>query len=71
MLLDQTHEQLGWPSRAQILQPIGSGAKVYAEFAERKIAAELRRQYPQLQVHTGVLAADPNSDNTEAHRRGL
>jgi type I restriction-modification system DNA methylase subunit len=66
MLLDDAHNQLGWPGQDQVLEPVGAGARVYADFAKEKIGAALRRKFPQLQVDTGVLAADPNSDSTEA-----
>ncbi|SIN83670.1 N-6 DNA Methylase [Singulisphaera sp. GP187] len=65
MLLDDAHRTFGWPSRDQILHPAGSGARVFADFAERKIRAELERKYPRSSVHVGVLAVDPNSESTE------
>lgn len=66
MLLDDAHNFLGWPTPDQVLDPVGSGARIYADFAKQKIGAALRRQFSNLQVETGVLAADPNSDSTEA-----
>jgi type I restriction-modification system DNA methylase subunit len=66
MLLDDAHNSLGWPSAAQVLEPVGAGARVYADFAKQKIGAALQRRFPNLHVETGVLSADPNSDNTEA-----
>jgi N-6 DNA Methylase len=66
MLLDDAHNQLGWPEQGQVLDPVGSGARVYADFAKQKIGEALRRKFKNLQVETGVLAADPNSDSTEA-----
>jgi hypothetical protein len=66
MLLDQAHREFGWPSRDQIIQPSGSGARIFADFAEKKIRAELTREYPQSSVHVGVLTADPNAESTEA-----
>jgi len=66
MLLSEAHSILGWPSPAQVLDPTGSGARVYADFAKRKIGAALARRFPGLKVDTGILAADPNSESTEA-----
>jgi type I restriction-modification system DNA methylase subunit len=66
MLLDDAHNQLGWPCQKQVLEPVGAGARVYADFAREKIGAALRRKFDKLQVDTGVLAADPSSDSTEA-----
>jgi hypothetical protein len=66
MLLDDAHNSLGWPSPDQVLDPVGAGARVYADFAKQKIGVALCRKFPNLQVETGILAADPNSDSTEA-----
>ncbi|WP_426732552.1 HsdM family class I SAM-dependent methyltransferase [Myxococcus faecalis] len=66
MLLDEAHQALGWPEREQVLTPTGEGPKVYADFTKRKIEAELRRKFPTVQVHTGILAADPQDDSTAA-----
>jgi len=66
MLLDDAHQTLGWPERDHVLAPKGAGPKVYADFTERKIGAALRREYPAVQVHTGILAMDPDDDATAA-----
>lgn len=66
MLLDDAHRVLGWPERDQILAPRGEGSKIYADFTKRKIEASLRRKFPQVIVHTGILAVDPNDDATVA-----
>ncbi|WP_225414007.1 HsdM family class I SAM-dependent methyltransferase [Stigmatella hybrida] len=66
MLLDDAHQTLGWPERGQVLTPKGEGPKVYADFTKRKIGAELQRKYPAVQVHTGILATDPDDDATVA-----
>jgi len=55
----------GWPDRPQVFDPKGAGARAYADEVKRKIGAELQRQFPNLTVEAGVLAADPNSDSTE------
>jgi type I restriction-modification system DNA methylase subunit len=66
MLLDEAHDSLGWPARKQVLHPEGAGARVFADFARQKIGEALRRKFPGLQVITGILAADPYSNSTEA-----
>jgi type I restriction-modification system DNA methylase subunit len=59
MLLDEAHQWLGWPQAEQIFDPPGEGARVYAEFAKRKIEDALKRAFPRLPVKTGVLAINP------------
>ena len=66
MLLTQAHQALGWPQREQIVTPRGEGPKIYADFTKRKIEAALRRKYPAVEVHTGILAVDPDDDATVA-----
>lgn len=66
MLLDKAHEWLGWPQPSQIFSPTGAGARVYADFAKRKIENSLKRQYPQLSVEAGVLATNPSAADTAA-----
>jgi hypothetical protein len=63
---DDVYQFFGWPDRRQVFEPNGAGARVYADEVKRKIGSELRRRFPNLTVETGVLAADPNSDSTEA-----
>ncbi len=66
MLYKDAHRFFGWPDRPQVFEPEGAGARAYADEVKRKIGAELQRQFPNLVVEAGVLAADPNSDSTEA-----
>ncbi len=66
MLYKDAHRFFGWPDRPQVFEPEGGGARAYADEVKRKIGAELQRQFPNLVVEAGVLAADPNSDSTEA-----
>jgi Eco57I restriction-modification methylase len=66
VLYRDTYKFFGWPSRAQAFSPKGAGARICAEEVRRKIASELRRQFPGVAVEIGILAADPNSDSTEA-----
>jgi len=66
MLLDKAHRWLGWPQPQQIFNPPGEGARVYADFARRKIEEALKRGFPDLTVETGVLAGAPLSAETSA-----
>jgi hypothetical protein len=66
MLLDDAHNQLGWPEPEQVLEPSGTGARVYADYAKQKVGDVLRRSFPGLHVQAGVLSADPSSRSTEA-----
>ncbi|HKI31437.1 MAG TPA: N-6 DNA methylase [Gemmataceae bacterium] len=66
MLLDDAHEWLGWPRPQDILDPPGEGAKVYQDFARRKLEAALKRESPQLVLRTGVLAANPHAADSSA-----
>jgi type I restriction-modification system DNA methylase subunit len=66
VLYDDAHEFFGWPDRSQVFDPKGAGARAYAGEVKRKIGAELRRKFPNLAIEAGILAADPNSDSTEA-----
>ncbi|MBC7852168.1 MAG: N-6 DNA methylase [Pirellulaceae bacterium] len=67
MRLDQAREWLGWPESQQITNPSGAGAKIYADFAKRKIGESLTRSFPNVTVEKiCVLAANPNSADTVA-----
>jgi hypothetical protein len=66
MLYDDIHDWLGWPNREQAFEPSGAGAKIYAEYAQKKVIEALRQEHPGVEIHVGVLAADPNSDSSEA-----
>jgi hypothetical protein len=66
MLLHEAHEWLGWPQPDHIFDPPGEGARVYAEYAKRKIEDALKRAFPGLIVKTGVLAANPHAKDSSA-----
>lgn len=66
MLYDATQHWLGWPLAEQVFEPAGAGARVYAEFARRKIGGALKLQNPGINVKVGIIAADPNGPSTEA-----
>ena len=66
MLYDDIHNWLGWPDSKQAFAPAGAGAKVYADFAQKKIQRAMEAEHRGVKVKVGVLAADPNSDSSEA-----
>lgn len=66
MLYDDIHSWLGWPGPEQAFTPPGAGAKVYADFAQKKLQRAMEVEHRGVEVKVGVLAADPNSDSTEA-----
>jgi hypothetical protein len=62
-LLDLTHTRLGWPARRAIMKPEGTGPRVIAELAKRKLETAIKRE--KVDVSVGILAADPRSSRTE------
>lgn len=66
MLYEDIYSWLGWPARKQTFEPEGAGARVYSEFAQSKIQRALDSGHPGVKVNVGVIAADPNSDSSEA-----
>ncbi len=66
MLYADIYNWLGWPDPEQAFEPSGAGAKVYAEFARKKLAGALRQAHPGVEIRVGVIAADPNSNSSEA-----
>ena len=66
MFLDLAHEKLGWPSREQVMNPTGSGPSVYAHLAREKLGNAINRFQNEAKAQVGILAANPNSDTTEA-----
>ena len=66
MLYDDVHNWLGWPDGEMTFTPSGEGVKVYAEFAQKKIQSALDFAHRGATVKVGVIAADPNSDSSEA-----
>lgn len=66
MLYDSIHNWLGWPDPQQTFEPAGAGAKAFAEFAQKKIQGSLNLVHPGAEAKIGVIAADSNSDSSEA-----
>ena len=65
-LLQQAHQQLGWPSPEQVLNPSGAGPRVFAALAEEKLGLAIRRRPDVKGINVGVLTLDPNSNATQA-----
>lgn len=67
-MLELVHERLYWPEPSQIWHPSGSGPNVYAQLAREKIGKKIERNFPDIAsgVEVGVLAANPEGDDTEA-----
>ena len=66
MPYDDVQNWLGWPSSEQTFEPSGAGAKVYADFAKKKLAGSLKQEHPGVEIRVGIIASDPNSDSSEA-----
>lgn len=65
MLLEFTHNKLGWPSRDDVLNPPGSGPSVYAQLVQSKLGSALSQRSNIGNARIGILAADPKADATE------
>jgi N-6 DNA Methylase len=65
MLYADTYNWFGWPEPEQAFEPSGAGAKVYAEFARKKLVVALNQVHPGVEIRVGVIAADPNSNSSE------
>lgn len=66
MSYDRFQQWLGWPDRNQAFDPSGAGANAFVEFAQKKIQIALDSEHRGTAVKVGVIAADPNSDSSEA-----
>ncbi|MDB5347957.1 MAG: hypothetical protein JWP89_6334 [Schlesneria sp.] len=63
--LDFLHEKLDWPTPDEIDSPSGSGAKIYARLAQRKLEQPLRLQAGGRGVKVGVLTKNPQAEDSE------
>ena len=66
MIFDTNYSQLGWPKRDEVLNPPGSGPRLYADLVERKIKNPLHRLDSAVRFETGVLTADSSSETSDA-----
>jgi hypothetical protein len=62
-LLELAQKRLGWPPNKDIISPEGSGPRIIAELAKRKIETAITRQGTI--VNVGVLTSNPKSNRTE------
>jgi len=66
-LLEITHEKLYWPSPDQVLTPTGVGPSIYAQLAQEKLGKAIERECQDgTGVRVGILAINPEGDETEA-----
>lgn len=65
MSIEIVSKILDWPTRKQILNPTGAGAKVYARLVEEKIGQAIRRLPDGQDVQVGVLIPNQESDDTQ------
>jgi len=66
MLLDTTHDALGWPARNEVLTPPGAGPGVIADLAKAKIERTVVRLEDGAGARIGILTANPRAAATEA-----
>jgi hypothetical protein len=66
MLLQIACQNLGWPSYEDVLRPKAAGPRHYADRVAQKIREALTRMASGLEVVTGILCADANSDTSES-----
>ncbi len=62
--LDRIHQELGWPSASEILQPSGAGPRMFAELVRRKLQIPLGRIEKKARVQIGILSRNPMEDDT-------
>lgn len=65
-LLELAHEKLHWPCPEQIMEPNGAGPSIYAQLAREKLERNIHKLSDGAGARLGVLAPNPNGDETEA-----
>ena len=63
--LETTHRVLGWPLPADVTQPQGAGAGVFAALVREKIGRPLRSGAGASESRIGVLMADPDTATSD------
>jgi hypothetical protein len=66
VLLELTHQKLGWPSPEEIRNPDGAGVRIYADLAKLKLKKTIAHLEPNAGIEVGVLSRNPHSSQTEA-----
>jgi hypothetical protein len=65
-LLELAHEKLHWPCPEQVMGPNGAGPSIYAQLAREKLERNIHKLSDGAGARLGVLAPNPNGDETEA-----
>ena len=65
-LLELAHKKLHWPHPAQVMEPTGAGPSIYAQLAREKLERNIHKLSDGAGARLGVLAPNPNGDETEA-----
>ncbi|MEG3970413.1 N-6 DNA methylase [Microcoleus sp. T2B6] len=65
-LLELAHEKLHWPCPEQVMEPNGAGPSIYAQLAREKLERNIHKLSDGAGARLGVLAPNPNGDETEA-----
>lgn len=63
--LETTHKVLGWPLPADVTQPRGAGAEVFAALVREKVGRPLRSGAGASLSRIGVLMADPDTATSD------
>jgi N-6 DNA Methylase len=61
MSLKWAHDFLGWPTQEEVLNPKGTGARLYAHLASEKLGRSIARRLDGEGVRVGILATNPES----------
>lgn len=64
-IFDKLHLSLSWPEPGQIFNPSGAGPAAYSRLVKAKIQVPLELELGRDQVHVGILAGNPNSDESD------
>jgi hypothetical protein len=65
MSLNTLHQKLGWPKPSEVWNPTGTGPRIFASLADRKIGDALRRHSGRKDIRLGILSADSSTESTE------
>ena len=65
MSYKNVHHWLGWPAPEEAFGPSGAGAKIFVDFAKKKIQSALDVYHPGITIEAGVIAPDPYSATSE------
>lgn len=63
-ILERAHQELGWPTSAEILQPSGAAPRMLSELVQRKLQIPLSRLEVGNHVQVGILSRNSKADET-------